>query len=88
LSPVLFYSLLISVVGVSQYFIQAYVLKNGNPDDSTLFYNVNLYREAFTFNQLGYASALAWVLFIVVLALALVLFWSSSRWVFYAGERR
>ena len=88
LSPVLFYSLLISVVGVSQYFIQAYVLKNGNPDDSTLFYNVNLYREAFTFNQLGYASALAWVLFLIVLGLALLLFWSSSRWVFYAGERR
>jgi multiple sugar transport system permease protein len=88
LSPVLFYSLLISMVGVSQYFIQAYVLKNGQPDDSTLFYNVNLYREAFSFNQLGYASALAWVLFLIVLALALLLFWSSSRWVFYAGERR
>jgi ABC-type sugar transport system permease subunit len=88
LSPVLFYSLLISCVGVSQYFIQAYVLKNGQPDDSTLFYNVNLYREAFSFNQLGYASALAWVLFLIVLGLAVVLFWSSSRWVFYAGERR
>lgn len=88
LSPVLFYSLLISCVGVSQYFIQAYVLKNGQPDDSTLFYNVNLYREAFSFNQLGYASALAWVLFLIVLALAMLLFWSSSRWVFYAGERR
>ncbi len=84
----LFYSLLISFVGVSQYFIQAYVLKNGQPDDSTLFYNVNLYREAFSFNQLGYASALAWVLFLIVLGLALLLFWSSSRWVFYAGERR
>ena len=88
LSPVLFYSLLISMVGVSQYFIQAYVLKNGQPDDSTLFYNVNLYREAFAFNQLGYASALAWVLFLLVLGLALLLFWSSSKWVFYAGERR
>jgi ABC-type sugar transport system permease subunit len=88
LSPVLFYSLLISCVGVSQYFIQAYVLKNGQPDDSTLFYNVNLYREAFSFNQLGYASAMAWVLFLIVLGLAVVLFWSSSRWVFYAGERR
>jgi multiple sugar transport system permease protein len=88
LTPVLFYSLLISCVGVSQYFIQAYVLKNGQPDDSTLFYNVNLYREAFTFNQLGYASALAWVLFLIVLGLAMLLFWSSSRWVFYAGERR
>jgi multiple sugar transport system permease protein len=88
LTPVLFYSLLISCVGVSQYFIQAYVLKNGQPDDSTLFYNVNLYREAFSFNQLGYASALAWVLFLIVLTLAVVLFWSSSRWVFYAGERR
>ena len=88
LTPVLFYSLLISCVGVSQYFIQAYVLKNGQPDDSTLFYNVNLYREAFTFNQLGYASALAWVLFLIVLGLAVLLFWSSTRWVFYAGERR
>jgi ABC-type sugar transport system permease subunit len=88
LSPVLFYSLLISCVGVSQYFIQAYVLKNGQPDDSTNFYNVNLYREAFSFNQLGYASALAWVLFLIVLFLAMLLFWSSSRWVFYAGERR
>jgi ABC-type sugar transport system permease subunit len=88
LTPVLFYSLLISCVGVSQYFIQAYVLKNGQPDDSTLFYNVNLYREAFTFNQLGYASALAWVLFLLVLGLAVLLFWSSTRWVFYAGERR
>jgi multiple sugar transport system permease protein len=87
LTPVLFYSLLISCVGVSQYFIQAYVLKNGQPDASTLFYNVNLYREAFTFNQLGYASALAWVLFLFVLGLALLLFWSSKRWVFYAGER-
>jgi multiple sugar transport system permease protein len=88
ITPVLFYSLLISCVGVSQYFIQAYVLKNGQPDDSTNFYNVNLYREAFTFNQLGYASALAWVLFLIVMALAMVLFWSSTRWVFYAGERR
>ncbi len=88
LTPVLFYSLLISCVGVSQYFIQAYVLKNGQPDASTLFYNVNLYREAFSFNQLGYASALAWVLFLIVLSLAVLLFWSSSRWVFYAGERR
>lgn len=88
LTPVLFYNLLISCVGVSQYFIQAYVLKNGNPDDATLFYNVNLYQEAFKFNQLGYASALAWVLFLLVLAIALGLFWSSSRWVYYAGERR
>jgi multiple sugar transport system permease protein len=88
LSPVLFYSLLISLVGASQYFIQAYVLKNGNPDASTLFYNVNLYREAFTFNQLGYASALAWVLFAFVLVLTIALFKTSARWVFYAGERR
>jgi multiple sugar transport system permease protein len=88
LTPVLFYSLLISCVGVSQYFIQAYVLSNGQPDDTTLFYNVNLYREAFTFNQLGYASALAWVLFLIVLGLAVLLFWSSSKWVYYAGERR
>jgi ABC-type sugar transport system permease subunit len=87
ITPVIFYNLLIGLVVGFQYFIQAYVLKNGIPDDSTLFFNVNLYREAFTFNQLGYASALAWVLFLVILSVTIVLLLWSRRWVYYAAER-
>ena len=87
ITPVIFYNLLISLVTSFQVFIQPYVLKNGIPDDATNLFNVNLYREAFSFNQMGYASALAWVLFGVILLVTLVLFWSSRRWVFYAAER-
>ncbi|HZM73028.1 MAG TPA: sugar ABC transporter permease [Candidatus Polarisedimenticolia bacterium] len=87
ITPVIFYNVLISLVTSFQVFIQPYVLKNGIPDDATNLFNVNLYREAFSFNQMGYASALAWVLFGVILVVTLVLFWSSRRWVYYAAER-
>jgi len=87
ITPILFYNLLISLVTSFQVFIQPWVLKNGIPDDSTNLFNVNLYREAFKFNQMGYASALGWVLFAVILGVTIILFWSSRRWVFYAAER-
>ena len=87
ITPILFYNLLISLVTSFQVFIQPWVLKNGIPDDSTNLFNVNLYREAFAFNQMGYASALGWVLFGVILLVTITLFWSSRRWVYYAAER-
>jgi multiple sugar transport system permease protein len=87
ITPILFYNILISLVAAFQVFVQPWVLKNGIPDESTNLFNVNLYREAFAFNQMGYASALAWVLFGVILAATVVLFWTSRRWVFYAAER-
>jgi multiple sugar transport system permease protein len=87
ITPIIFYNLLISLVTSFQVFIQPFVLKNGVPDDATNLFNVNLYREAFTFNQMGYASALAWVLFGVILTATVILFRSSRRWVYYAGER-
>lgn len=87
ITPILFYNVLISLVTSFQVFIQPWVLKNGIPDDSTNLFNVNLYREAFVFNQMGYASALGWVLFGVILIVTVVLFWSSRRWVYYAAER-
>jgi multiple sugar transport system permease protein len=87
ITPIIFYNLLISLVTSFQIFIQPYVLKNGVPDDATNFFNINLYREAFSFNQMGYASALGWVLFGVILSVTVVLFWSSRRWVYYAAER-
>jgi ABC-type sugar transport system permease subunit len=87
ITPIIFYNLLISLVTSFQVFIQPYVLKNGVPDDATNLFNVNLYREAFSFNQMGYASALGWVLFGVILVVTVVLFASSRRWVYYAAER-
>ena len=87
ITPIIFYNLLISLVTSFQVFIQPWVLKNGIPDDSTNLFNVNLYREAFKFNQMGYASALGWVLFGVILLVTVILFWSSRRWVYYAAER-
>ena len=90
ISPVFFYNLLISLIAAFQYFTQAYVVSNGSgdPGGSTLFFNLALYREAFVFNQMGYGSALAWLMFAIVLGLSLLLFRSAGRWVYYAASDR
>jgi ABC-type sugar transport system permease subunit len=90
MSPVLLYDLVISLIGASQYFTQAYVLSNGrgDPDNATLFINLDLYREAFSYNHMGYASAIAWILFAIVLVLALVIFAYARNRVYYAGGDR
>jgi multiple sugar transport system permease protein len=89
ISPVLFYNLIIVLIATFQYFTQAYVITNGrgDPGGETLFFNLNLFREAFQFYNMGYASALAWVLFIVVLGLTVILFRTAGRWVYEGGER-
>jgi multiple sugar transport system permease protein len=87
ISPVLFYNILIGVIAVAQYFTQAYTLDptgNGRPGGSTFFFNLNLYKEGWTYNNMGYAS----VMMFIVVAAALVLFRTSARWVFYAGSER
>jgi multiple sugar transport system permease protein len=91
ISPVLFYNILIGVIGVSQYFTQAYTLDptgNGRPGGSTFFFNLNLYKEGWSYNNMGYASALAWLMMLIVVIAAILLFRSSARWVFYAGSER
>ena len=89
MTPTIFYSLVTSVIGALQVFVQAAVMTEGGPNDSTLFYIYYLYRTAFTNNEMGYASALAWVLFLVIMAVTVVLFRNSSRWVYYeAGSAR
>ncbi|HET7728276.1 MAG TPA: sugar ABC transporter permease [Candidatus Limnocylindrales bacterium] len=89
ISPVLFYNLIIALIGAFQYFTQAYVISNGrgDPDGATLFLNLYLYRQAFGFFNMGYASALAWLLFVIVLGLTILLFRTSRTWVFEGGER-
>ena len=87
MSPILLYNLVISLITTFQYFTQAYVLTNGrgDPNNATLFINLDLFREAFVSNRMGYASAIGWLLFVIVLVLTILLFWFSRRRVYYAG---
>ncbi len=89
MSPVIFYTLILAMIGVLQYFLVPLVLFNGTgePGGETSFYNLYLYKTFFTFQQMSYGSTLAWVLFIIALLITLVLFRLSRRWVYYAGER-
>jgi multiple sugar transport system permease protein len=88
LTPTVFFNLVLSVISTFQTFTSAFVATDGGPLDSTLFYVLYLFRQAFQFFNMGYASALAWVLFLIILLLTLVIVRSSDRWVYYEGERR
>jgi multiple sugar transport system permease protein len=89
ISPVIFYNLVLAVIAGFQEFLRALIIysdTNGaGPNNAALFYMVNLYREAFVYFQMGYASALAWALFIVALLVTIGLFAGARRWVYYAG---
>lgn len=87
ISPIILYNLTLVLIGSFQYFTQAYIISNGrgDPNFATLFYNLYLYQQSFSYLDMGYGCALAWAMFIVVLALTALLFSTSSRWVFYAG---
>ena len=90
MSPVLLYNLVIILIGTFQYFTQAYTMTNGrgDPNNATLFMNLVLFREGFVFNHMGYAAAIAWLLFVVVLVLTVILFAFARRRVYYAGGER
>jgi multiple sugar transport system permease protein len=87
ISPIIFYNLVLGLIGSFQYFAQAYLISNGrgDPNGATMFYNLYLYKTAFAFLDMGYGSTLAWALFVVVLILTVFLFRSSRKWVYYAG---
>jgi len=89
MSPVIFYTLVLGIVEVLQYFLVPLVINNGTgePGGTTLFFNLRLYKTFFTYQDMAYGATLAWLLFAVTLVLALVVFRTSRRWVYYAGER-
>jgi ABC-type sugar transport system permease subunit len=89
MSPVIFYTLILGVVEVLQYFLVPLVIKNGtgDPAGSTLFFNLYLYKSFFAFQNMSYGATLAWLLFAITLVVTLILFRLSRRFVFYAGER-
>ncbi len=88
LSPVILFNLIMGLIGGFQYFTQAFVMTNGGPEDSTTFYALHLFNRAFLDFKMGYASAMAWILFLVTLVCAALVFRSSARWVYYGGEAR
>ncbi len=83
MTPVIFYNLVTGVIGTFQVFNQAYIMTQGGPNNATQFYIYYLYTKAFTDSEIGYASALAWVLFVVVLVITILLFRNARRWVHY-----
>lgn len=86
LSPYIFFNLIMGIIGTMQIFTQAYIMTEGGPDDSTMFYAYYLFNNAFRYFEMGYASALAWILFLVILALTLVQIKLAPRWVHYEAE--
>jgi multiple sugar transport system permease protein len=90
ITPVIFFNLIMGMIGSFQYFTVAYVITQGDgrPAQTLLFYAMYLYRNAFVYYKMGVASAQAWILFIVVLIATLLVFRTSARWVYYGGAAR
>ena len=86
ISPVVFFNLILSAIAAFRVFTFAFMATSGGPAFSTYFYMLHLYTMAFQSMHMGYSSALAWVLFIIVLAFTIMQFALSRRWVFYTGE--
>lgn len=83
ISPYILFNLVIGLIATMQIFTEAYIMTAGGPVDSTLFYAYYLFNMAFQFFRMGYASALAWILFVIVLVLTLIQLWLSKKWVHY-----
>lgn len=85
LTPTIFYNVVTGVLSGFQVFLQAYIMTGGGPNNSTMFYAFHLYNKAFRDTQMGYASAMAWVLLAISLLCTLLIFKSGSSWVYYEG---
>ena len=88
LSPTIFFQLIVGFIFSMQIFTEAFIMTNGGPADASLFYLLYLYRQAFQYFDMGYASALAWVLFIVILLLTIIIFKTGRFWVYYEAETK
>jgi multiple sugar transport system permease protein len=97
ISPIIFFQLIMGVIANLQYFTQAYIIASvtsggglnsatGGPENSLLFYALYLYQNGFVYFKMGTASAMAWILFVIVAAITWLVFKSSAKWVTYGGE--
>jgi len=86
LTPVIFFNLVMQLIAGFMTFTQAFIVTGGRPLDTTLFYALYIYRRGFETYEMGYASAMAWVMLVVVAILTAFVFWTSSRWVYYEAQ--
>ncbi|MEO8612025.1 MAG: sugar ABC transporter permease [Chloroflexota bacterium] len=87
ISPVIFYNLVLSVIGLMQYFVVPYIVTRGTgqPGNAAYFFNMHLFKTAFTFFDMGYGATQAWLIFIIALILTIFLFITSKKWVYYSS---
>ena len=83
MSPIIFYNIIITTIGCIQTFAQGYIMTQGGPSNASLFYMLHLYNTAFRYQQMGYACAMAWLLFIVIGFITAANFTLSKKWVHY-----
>ena len=85
LSPVIFFNLVMGIIGTFQYFTQAFMISKGQggPEDSTMFYALYMFQRSWKYMDMGYGSAMAWVLFVLIILITAVIFRSHTRWVHY-----
>jgi len=86
MTPVVFFNVVMGIIGSFQVFTSAYIMTSGGPQDSTLFYVLYLFRQGFQLLRMGYAAAMAWILFVIMFILTLLQFRLSEKWVYYEGE--
>lgn len=86
ISPIIFFNLIMAIIGTLQIFGTPYIMTGGGPARSTYFYTMYLYDNAFTFLKMGYASAMAWIQLLIVMLFTALAFWTSKRWVHYQGK--
>jgi len=86
ISPTVFFNSVLAIIGALQTFTSAFVATGGGPAYATYFYALHIYNTAFSYTEMGYASALAWIFFVILVTFTFIQFQASNRWVYYAGE--
>lgn len=86
MTPVIFFNLVVGIIGNFQVFAPSLIMTKGGPEDATLFMVLYIYRNAFEYSKIGYASALAWVLFLIIIVLTFIQFRTSGGWVHYEND--
>jgi multiple sugar transport system permease protein len=88
MTPIIFFNTIMAIINAMQTFTQVYIITNGQggPNNASLVYTMLLYRTAFKFQHMGYASAMSWILFLVIAVLTVIVFRSSDKWVFYENK--
>ena len=86
ISPTIFFNLILQIINGFRAFTESYIITDGEPMDSTLFYVLNLYRRAFNYFDMGYSSAMAWVLVAIIAIFAGIIFKTQNSWVYYESK--